>query len=79
MRFFVVACLFCLTIASVGCMTQNWSSPLFQRDVRTTGSDETGEGDESDEEAKANFWKSKFGEASGLDPRSREIEQRLGL
>ena len=29
MRFFTMACLFCLIIASVGCMTKNWSSPLF--------------------------------------------------
>ena len=73
MRFFVLVCLFCLTIASVGCMTHNWSSPLFQREART------GETEEMDEQAETNFWNSKFGEASGLDPRSREIEQRLGL
>jgi hypothetical protein len=70
MRFFVVACLLCLSIASVGCMTHNWSSPLFQRNAEAA---------ETNEKKESNFWNSKFGEASGLDPRSREIEQRLGL
>lgn len=71
MRFFVVACLFCLSIASVGCMTHNWSSPLFKRNAEID--------EESNQKAETNFWNSKFGEASGLDPRSREIEERLGL
>ena len=70
MRFFVLACLFCLIVASVGCMTQNWSSPLFKTDVAA---------DDETEEYKPSFWKSKFGEGSGIDPRAREIEKRLGL
>lgn len=70
MRFFFLACLFCLSIASVGCMTHNWSSPIFQRNAEV---------DESKQETESNFWNSKFGESSGLDSRSREIEQRLGL
>ena len=72
MRFFVLACLFCLVVASVGCMTNNWSSPLFQRGIPIDDS-------ASDGEPKANFWKTKFGEGAGIDPRAREIEQRLGL
>lgn len=73
MRFFALACLFCLSIASVGCITHNWSAPLFDRDSEAL------EDDESSEKSETNFWKTKFGEASGVDARSREIEQRLGL
>jgi hypothetical protein len=72
MRFFVLACLFCLVVASVGCMTKNWSSPLFQRSLPIGDST-------SDAQPRAKFWKTKFGEGSGIDPRAREIEERLGL
>jgi hypothetical protein len=78
MRFFMMACMFCLLIASVGCMTNNWSSPLFGK---------TGIGQDAeiyrdlveDKKPKPGFWTSKFGEGSGLDPRAQEIEKRLGL
>ncbi len=29
MRFFCAACLVGIVVASLGCMTKNWSSPLF--------------------------------------------------
>ena len=69
MRFFLAACACCFLIACVGCMTKNWSAPLFPTDAKKL---------ESLEHPKKNFWNAKFGEMSGLDPRSREIEQRLG-
>ncbi len=79
MRFFTMACLFCLIIASVGCMTKNWSSPLFgeaelvedSEGLLDTGNDEP-------KNSKSNFWTADFGESSGLDPRARAIEKRLG-
>ena len=30
MRFFFLVCLFGIFIASLGCMTKNWSMPLFK-------------------------------------------------
>ena len=72
MRFFVLACLFCVLVASVGCMTRNWSSPLFQRGVPVSEAN-------SETEPKASFWKTRFGEGSGIDPRARNIESRLGI
>lgn len=30
MRFFFVVCLFGIFVASIGCMTRNWSLPLFK-------------------------------------------------
>jgi len=75
MRFFVTACLFCLLIASVGCMTKNWSAPIFQRGSQTATEDGIGE---TEFEKKSKFWNAGFGEVSGLDERSREIERRLG-
>ncbi len=78
MRFFVIACAFCLIIASVGCMTNNWSSPLFkERGEIELGAAKSSTGDTV--ETKRNFWNSNFGEVSGVDPRAREIERRLGL
>ena len=72
MRFFVLACLFCVLVASVGCMTKNWSSPLFQGGIPFGAS-------KTDTEPKASFWKTKFGEGAGIDPRARKIEERLGI
>lgn len=71
MRFFVLACLVCVSIASVGCMTHNWSLPLFKKGPLTT--------EEEAEKAESDFWNTKFGEASGTDARARAIEKRLGL
>ncbi|MCP4098215.1 MAG: hypothetical protein GY880_20630 [Planctomycetaceae bacterium] len=79
MRFFTMACLFCLIIASVGCMTKNWSSPLFGESDLVEDSDVLL--DPSSEEAtkqKSNFWTTKFGESAGVDPRAKAIEKRLG-
>lgn len=80
MRFFTMACLFCLTIASVGCMyKKNWSPPLWGDTVTIKDTDDVF--DVSNDEAKkskSNFWTAKFGESSGLDPRAKEVEKRLG-
>jgi hypothetical protein len=87
MRFFAFACLFCLAIASVGCATKNWSVPIFPNKLgmtkQATSEDEPtrnryGQTGSALEEGR-NFWKGKFGQAAGLDPRAREIERRLGL
>lgn len=87
MRFFLMACTFCLLIASLGCMTNNWSSPLFKNSPLLSDAppsyedgdyaDEPMESD--DEKPRPGFWKSKFGESSGVDPRAQAIEKRFGL
>lgn len=78
MRFFLMACMFCLSIASIGCMTNNWSSPLFPGTAM--GQDRIVDGEVAEAtKPKSNFWTSKFGESSGLDPRAQEIEKRFGL
>ena len=71
----------------MGCATNNWSRPLFLN--HQTGEDSQIDSDassESDGEEKApvvkapkSFWKQGFGEMSGIDPRSREIERSLGF
>ena len=80
MRFFTMACLFCFIIASVGCMyKKNWSSPLLGEAGLINDTDDLF--DVSNDEAKkskSNFWTAKFGESSGLDPRAKEVEKRLG-
>ena len=69
MRFFLAISACCLLAVCVGCnMTQNWSGQMFPDDAEI----------DKLEPPKKNFWNSKFGEMSGLDPRSREIEERLG-
>ena len=79
MRFFTIVCLFCFTIASVGCMTKNWSSPLFNdRGIVEDTEDFFDEKNEQTEMPTSNFWTAKFGESSGLDPRAKEVEKRLG-
>lgn len=78
MRFFLTACMLCLLIASLGCMTNNWSSPLFGENALQKNRSDEGESLES-EKPKSNFWTAKFGEGSGLDPRAQEIEKRFGL
>lgn len=85
MRFFINACAFCMLIASVGCITNNWSSPLFENlglNGETSGAIGELDSDRRTTEgvlSKSNFWKSKFGEGAGIDQRAREIEARLGL
>ena len=89
MRFFLMACMFCLSIASVGCMTNNWSSPLFDKTAmghespieRDLVDGDLVDGDEGQmgDESNPSFWKTKFGESAGVDPRARAIEKRLGL
>lgn len=75
MRFFIAVCGCCLLVATVGCMTKNWSVPIFKQGALTEMLEEQKEAAKT----RRSFWNSKFGEASGLDPRSREIEKRLGL
>ncbi len=79
MRFFTMACFFCLIIASVGCMTRNWSSPLFgESDLVDESGDVLGTAVETTSESKSNFWTAKFGESAGVDQRAKDIEKRLG-
>ena len=78
MRFFTMACLFCLIIASVGCMTKNWSSPLFGESDLVEDSDVLLDPSSEATKQKSNFWTTKFGESAGVDPRAKAIEKRLG-
>lgn len=70
MRVFVAACLFGLLIGSVGCVTNNWSSPLFK--IRA---------DEDPEQAEIplGIGDRRTPNRLGIDPRAQEIERRLGL
>lgn len=89
LRFFFASCCFGIVIGVMGCATNNWSQPLFKNsgiaentsdDSQSSGS---GDRDRSDErepiKAPKSFWKQGFGEMSGIDPRSREIERSLGF
>ena len=69
MRFFSGVCLICGLIASVGCMTNNWSSPLFSNPFhrQTENADRPG------------FFHQTFGEPSGIDRRAQDIEKSLGV
>ena len=71
MRFFLAVCLACILVATLGCVTNNWSTKPFA---------ETGDNGERSElkESIDSFWTSRFGELSGSDPRARAIEKRLG-
>ena len=71
MRFFIAACVSCLLVATIGCMTNNWSSAPFSKPGEASS-------DSKEKTKPNNFWNSRFGEMSGLDERSREIEKRLG-
>lgn len=71
MRFFVGACLLCLLIASVGCMTDNWSRPLLR--------DHNPGAEENVPVNKPGFFHQTFGQSSGVDARAREIEKSLGF
>ncbi|MGI9517186.1 MAG: hypothetical protein ACR2NP_09080 [Pirellulaceae bacterium] len=71
MRFFVIACVFGIVVASLGCMTKNWSSPLFGE------SEKSGQQDEPPFARKSAMSEQLFG--SGVDPRARDIERRLGF
>ena len=71
MRFFTAACVCCLLVATFGCVTNNWSSsPFSKSDSNHVKTDA--------EETWKSFWNSNFGELSGSDARTREIERRLG-
>ena len=71
MRFFIGACFFCLAIASVGCMTNNWTSPLFSKSLPDVTEDE-------EHVVRPGFFHQTFGKQSGVDERAREIETSLG-
>ena len=74
MRIFAWSCLFGLVVASVGCMTNNWqNSKLLPDEAKKANTSELFE-----EEEESRFFFQKFGQASGVDPRAREIERRLG-
>lgn len=71
MRFFIGACFFCLAIASVGCMTNNWTSPLFSKSLHNETQDEA-------LAKRPGFFHQPFGKQAGIDDRAREIEKNLG-
>ncbi len=70
MRLFCIACVFGIVVASLGCMTNNWSSPLF------------GQAEKDPQQGEFPYLTGSamndqlFG--SGVDPRARAIENRLG-
>ena len=86
LRFFAAACCFSIVIGVMGCATNNWSQPLFKnRQMQSDFETEAGISSKSEEadreiiKAPKSFWKQGFGEMSGMDPRSREIERSLGF
>lgn len=95
LRFFFASCCFGIVIGVMGCATNNWSQPLFNNRSIAETSREKGQTAEIAEIAEASdrdsspqrepikapksFWKQGFGEMSGIDPRSREIERSLGF
>lgn len=89
LRFFFASCCFGIVIGVMGCATNNWSQPLFKNRgiAEKSGSDNRSE-DHDNRDSTTNddlvkspksFWKQGFGEMSGIDPRSREIERSLGF
>lgn len=87
LRFFFASCFFGGAIAVMGCATNNWSRPLFINHQAISDSEKVsdatgqnaGEQDKTTVKAPKPFWKQGFGEMSGMDPRSREIERSLGF
>lgn len=69
MRFFVGVCVICLVIASVGCMTDNWSRPILGKEKPVDTERVKGQG----------FFHQTFGSSSGIDARAQEIEKSLGF
>ena len=85
-RFFAAACCFGIVIGVMGCATNNWSQPLFKnRQLQSDFESEAGSSSKAEEnhgkviKAPKSFWKQGFGDMSGIDPRSREIERSLGF
>ena len=82
-RFFFASCVFGIVIGVMGCATNNWSQPLFLnhqgREDSVANSEFDGKAKEPIVKAKKPFWKQGFGDISGIDPRSREIERSLGF
>ncbi len=76
MRFFCVVCLFGIFIASLGCMTENWSSPLFHQPSGQQDGSGTSSGD-FEIFPNRTMEREVFG--TGDDSRAREIEGRLGF
>lgn len=87
LRFFLASCSFGVAIGVMGCATNNWSQPLFRNQQMRVdsqiGSDASSSAAEGEKKAAVvspkSFWKQGFGEMSGIDPRSREIERSLGF
>ncbi len=75
MRFFFSVCLFGIFVASLGCMTENWSSPLFKQ---KTGQQDGGRKVSADLDVFSGQGNDGPWFGSGVDPRAREIEDRLG-
>ena len=75
MRFFIVACLLGILVASIGCMTENWSTPLFRRNA----SDEAPGKGSGDLELFSDRVMERELFGTGMDPRARDIERRLGF
>ena len=70
MRVFVAACLFGLLIGSVGCVTNNWSSPLFRHRLDNV---------EREPEIPLGIGDRRTPKRVGIYPRAEAIEKRLGL
>jgi len=78
---FFTACLYGIVIGIMGCATNNWSQPLF-KDRPSNIPSQAGADYSEQEDAISrpkSFWKQGFGEMSGSDARSREIERSLGF
>lgn len=82
MRFFFTACVFGLLVGSVGCVTHNWSTPIFARGEATATDAEASESVNPREQQHGIFDlrnKPATPRRTGIDPRARQIEQRLGM
>ncbi len=66
MKLFVAACIFGLVIASVGCVTHNWSRNLLEN--KTAGAKQKQE----------NWFQQTVGKGQASDARARDVERRLG-
>ena len=78
---FLTSCFYGIVIGVMGCATNNWSQPLFkdqQSNIQSQTDSDSNEQEDAISRPKS-FWKQGFGEMSGSDPRSREIERSLGF
>ena len=74
MRCFSMACVFGVAIASLGCVTDNWSSPIF---APHRNNQSLKDSDSSFEETMRP--KGFQSQLLGSDDRAKDIERRLGI